>query len=329
MKLAIDIMGGDHAPHAILDGVHKGLEAFPDVEMHLFGDPAVIPATLSSHDRVVVHATTEVITSDDEPTRAVRRKKDSSMVRAASAVREGEADACLSAGNTGALVASGLLIVGRQKGVERPALAPTLPTLDGNGFVFLDVGANVEAKPQHLYQYALMGHAYAKSVRNVERPRVGLLNVGTEDQKGTALTKETFELLQNESSLHFIGNVEARDLLHGVADVVVTDGFTGNMVLKSIEGTASALFSMLKETFTSSLKAKLAAGVLMKDLRTLKGKMDYKEYGGASLFGLKAPVVKAHGSSDAQAVFHAIRQARLLVGANVSQAIQVAEQKEE
>ncbi|MED4974908.1 phosphate acyltransferase PlsX, partial [Geobacillus thermoleovorans] len=217
---------------------------------------------------------------------------------------------------TGALMAAGLFVVGRAAGIDRPALAPTLPTLDGRGFVFLDVGANVDAKPEHLQQYALMGHVYAKNVRGVENPRIGLLNVGTEDQKGNETTKRAFALLK-ETNLHFIGNVEARDLLQGVADVVVADGFAGNVALKTIEGTALALFSLLKQTLTSGVAAKLAAAVLKPKLAGLKKMMDYSEYGGAALFGLNAPVIKAHGSSDANAIFHAIRQAREMVAHDV------------
>ena len=227
-------------------------------------------------------------------------------------VRQGRADACISAGNTGALMAAGLFIVGRIEGIERPALAPTLPTLDGKGFVFLDVGANVDARPEHLLQYALMGSVYAKKARGIANPRVGLLNVGTEDQKGNDLAKRAFQLIQ-EANVNFVGNVEARDLLQGVADVVVTDGFTGNVALKTIEGTAISMFSMLKEALTSNFSSKLAAAVLKPKLLELKKKMDYSEYGGAALFGLNAPVIKAHGSSDANAIFHAVRQAREMV----------------
>ncbi|MED4871773.1 phosphate acyltransferase PlsX, partial [Geobacillus stearothermophilus] len=263
----------------------------------------------------ILHAD-EVIEATDEPVRAVRRKKNSSLVRMAEEVKEGRADACISAGNTGALMAAGLFVVGRIAGIDRPALAPTLPTLDGRGFVFLDVGANVDARPEHLQQYAIMGHVYAQQVRGIAKPRIGLLNVGTEDQKGNETVKRAFSLLK-ETNLHFIGNVEARDLLNGVADVVVADGFAGNVALKTIEGTAMALFSLLKQTLTSGAVAKLAAAVLKPKLAGLKKMMDYSEYGGAALFGLNAPVIKAHGSSDANAIFHAVRQAREIVAHDV------------
>lgn len=312
MNIAVDAMGGDHAPGEIVRGALMAAAHFPDIEITLIGDEAKIRPHVAGEERISIIHTDEVIEADDEPVRAVRRKKNSSMVRMAEEVKEGRAEACISAGNTGALMAAGLFVVGRVAGIDRPALAPTLPTLDGRGFVFLDVGANVDAKPEHLQQYALMGHAYAKNVRGVEKPRIGLLNVGTEDQKGNETTKRAFALLK-ETNLHFIGNVEARDLLQGVADVVVADGFAGNVALKTIEGTALALFSLLKQTLTSGVAAKLAAAVLKPKLAGLKKMMDYSEYGGAALFGLNAPVIKAHGSSDANAIFHAIRQAREMV----------------
>lgn len=224
-------------------------------------------------------------------------------------------------------MAAGLFVVGRIEGIERPALSPTLPTIGGEGFLLLDVGANVDAKPEHLLQYAIMGSIYAEKVRGVSNPRIGLLNIGTEEKKGNELAKNAFELLQ-QANIHFIGNVEARDLLDGVADVVVTDGFTGNMVLKTIEGTALSVFKMMKTALTSSFKSKMAAAVLKPDLAQLKSKMDYSEYGGAGLFGLKAPVIKAHGSSDANAIFSAIRQTRNMVENSVSQTIKEAVEKE-
>ncbi len=328
MKIAIDAMGGDHAPKEIILGINRAIQQFSDLEMLVFGNAEQIEKDLEQKERIHVIHTEEMIEATDEPVRAVRQKKRSSMVQMAQAVANGEADACISAGNTGALMAAGLFIVRRISGIERPALAPTLPTTDGKGFVMLDLGANADAKPEHLYQYALMGNIYAEQVRMVKEPRVALLNIGTEPNKGNELTKNTFELLK-DAPFNFIGNVEARDLLEGVADVVVTDGFTGNMVLKSIEGTASSVFSMLKQTLTSSLKNKLAAGLIKGDLLQLRDQMDYTEYGGAALFGLKAPVIKAHGSSNANAIFHAIRQAREIITHDVSGKIMRALQENE
>lgn len=249
------------------------------------------------------------------------------MVLAAQQVKDGVADACISAGSTGALMAAGLFVVGRMEGIERPALSPTMPTIDGEGFVMLDVGANVDAKPIHLYQYAVMGSVYAEKVRGIKNPRVGLLNVGTEDGKGNELSKQVFAMLK-DAPINFVGNVESRDLLQGVADVVVCDGFTGNVALKSLEGTALALFSMLKEQLMSSFTSKLAAAVLKPKLMVLKDKMDYSEYGGAALFGLKAPVIKAHGSSNDQSIFSAIRQTREMVAKEVIPTISSVMEKE-
>lgn len=320
MRIAIDAMGGDNAPTEIIRGINRAVEAFTDTNFIVFGDQTLIEKELIKNDQVTIIHSTEVIEADDEPVRAVRRKKDASMVKMAQAVKDGHADACISAGNTGALMASGLFVVGRIKGIDRPALAPTLPTLDGKGFVMLDLGANAEAKPEHLLQYAMMGSIYVEKVRGIHRPRVALLNIGTEENKGNDLTKSAFELLKT-SNLNFIGNIESRDLLEGHADVVVTDGFTGNIVLKAIEGTAGALFSMIKETMLSNLKTKIAASMLKSDLKGIKNKLDYTEYGGACLFGLESPVVKAHGSSNANAIFHAIRQTRNMIKNDVSELI--------
>ncbi len=332
MKLAVDAMGGDHAPKEIVLGVKRALEEFKDIEVIVYGNENQIKEWIKPEPRLTIVHTDEVIEGTDEPVRAVKRKKNASMVLMAQAVKNGEAQACISAGNTGALMTSGLFIVGRIEGIERPALAPTLPTLDGNGFLMLDLGANVDAKPEHLVQYAIMGSIYAEKVRGIEQPRVGLLNIGTEDKKGNELAKKTFQLLKT-APINFIGNVESRDLLEGPADVVVTDGFTGNMVLKTLEGTAMSIFSMLKKTLTSSAKNKFAAALVKNDLKDMKNMMDYTEYGGAGLFGLNAPVIKAHGSSNEVAFYNALRQAREMVKHNVSntikEAIKESEEKHE
>jgi len=332
MRLAIDAMGGDHAPEEIVAGAIEAVQEMDDLEITLIGDEARIKPLLSNDRNIRIIHTEEVITSDDEPARAVRKKKNASLVLMAQEVKEGRADACISAGNTGALMTAGLFVVGRIKGIDRPALCPTFPTADGKGFLLLDVGANVDAKPQHLQQYAIMGSVYAEKVRGIEKPTVGLLNVGTEAGKGNELTKKAFSLLQ-EAPVHFIGNVEARDLLEGAADVVVTDGFSGNIALKTIEGTALTVFSLLKGTLTSSLKSKLAAGLIKSDLLELKNKLDYSEYGGAALFGLAAPVIKAHGSSKRRAILNAIKQARHMSENQIAEIIrttvQSLESKEE
>jgi phosphate acyltransferase len=326
MRLAVDAMGGDNAPKEIVLGAMKAVEKYNDIHIVLVGDEKKIREHLTNEERIEILHTEEVILGTDEPVRAVRRKKTASMVLAAQLVADGKADACISAGNTGALMAAGLFVVGRIEGIERPALAPTLPTIGGEGFLLLDVGANADAKPEHLVQYAIMGSIYSEKARGVTSPRVGLLNIGTEEKKGNELVRNTYELLK-DADINFIGNVESRDLLEGAADVVVADGFTGNMVLKTIEGTAMSVFKMLKTALTSSFKSKMAAAVLKPDLTVLKNKMDYTEYGGAGLFGLKAPVIKAHGSSDANAVFNSIRQAREMVEKDVSGTIKTAIEK--
>ncbi|MCP1144010.1 phosphate acyltransferase PlsX [Lysinibacillus endophyticus] len=320
MKLAIDGMGGDNAPKAVVEGVLLALDEFPNIEIQLYGNQRVLQPLLKEHSRLQVIHCEEVVEAEDDPARAVRRKKDSSMARMLEAVNEGRADACLSAGNTGALMAGGLFKVGRIEGVSRPALATTLPTIDGKGFLMLDLGANADAKPENLVQYAIMGNIYAKKVRGIDNPRIGLLNIGTEEKKGNDLTKSVFGLLK-EADLNFVGNVEARDLLDNVADVVVTDGFTGNMVLKTIEGTAGALMSMIKDVFMASGKTKIGALLVKGEMKGLKSKLDYSEHGGAALFGLQAPVVKAHGSSNARAIYNAIRQASIMVEHNVTDVI--------
>ncbi|MEC2073069.1 phosphate acyltransferase PlsX [Alkalihalophilus marmarensis] len=321
MRIAIDTMGGDHAPRAQVAAAEQAVKDFSGLEITLVGNESDIRPHLKDDTNITILHTTEKIEDTDQPTTAVRRKKEASMVLSVREVREGRADASISAGNTGALMTAGLLHVGRIKGIDRPALSPMLPTLDGNGFLLLDVGANMDAKPEQLLQYAIIGNTYMEKVQKVKKPRVGLLNVGTESGKGNELTKEAFPLLE-AANFHFIGNVEARDLMNGVADVVVCDGFAGNLVLKTIEGTAGTLFSLLKKELTKSVKNKLAAGMLKSSFKDIKSQLSYSEYGGAGLFGLKAPVIKAHGSSDEVAVYHAIRQARQMVEEQVTTIIE-------
>ncbi|MEY8462763.1 phosphate acyltransferase PlsX [Streptococcus merionis] len=330
-RIAVDAMGGDHAPKAIVEGVNQALADFSDIEIILYGDETKIRQHLTATERVRVVHTDEKINSDDEPAKAIRKKKQASMVLAAKAVKEGEADAILSAGNTGALLAAGLFVVGRIKGIDRPGLLSTLPTRDGHGFDMLDLGANAESTAKHLHQYAILGAFYAKNVRGIERPRVGLLNNGTEESKGDPLRKETYQLLAADSSINFIGNVEARELLNGVADVIVADGFTGNAVLKTIEGTALSIMGQLKTAINDGgLRAKLGALLLKPSLKHLKKTLDYSDAGGAVLFGLKAPVVKAHGSSDAKSIVSTIRQIRTMLDTDVvGQSVQEFSKEEE
>ncbi|WP_353947856.1 phosphate acyltransferase PlsX [Sporolactobacillus sp. Y61] len=317
MKLAIDAMGGDNAPGAIVEGTVRAAEAFPDLEFILVGDRTRIEPLLSEHRHIDILHTTEKIEGTDAPVRAVRSKKQASMVLAVQEVREKRCAAAISAGNTGALMASGLFGVGRIKGIDRPALAPTLPTIHENkGFLFLDVGANAETKPENMLQYALMGSIYAEKIMHRSNPRIGLLNIGEEPGKGNELTKKAYQLL-SEAPVNFIGNVESRELLQGPADVIVADGFSGNLVLKSIEGTAMSLINLLKETLGGSLYTKVLTGLMYGKLKSIKNRMDYSAYGGALLFGLSAPVIKVHGAAKSEAVFTAIKQAKLLVEEDV------------
>ena len=320
MKIAVDAMGGDNAPQAIVEGVMLAKQDFPDIEFQLYGKEAEIKKYITDEKNITIIHTDEKIASDDEPVKAIRRKKTASMVLAAQAVKNGEADAIFSAGNTGALLAAGLFIVGRIKNVERPGLMSTLPVMGepDKGFDMLDLGANADNKPEHLVQYAVLGSFYAEKVRNVQNPRVGLLNNGTEETKGSELTKKAFELLAADETINFVGNVEARELLNGVADVVVTDGFTGNAVLKSIDGTAMNMMSLLKTAILSEgVKGKMGALLLKNALRGMKDEMDYSKHGGAVLFGLKAPVIKTHGATGPDAVRYTIRQIHTMLETQV------------
>ncbi|KIH71062.1 phosphate acyltransferase PlsX [Salinicoccus roseus] len=306
VKIAVDLMGGDNAPQEIEKGVLQAVEADEDLEVLLFG---LKGAYSGDHPRVEFIEVTEKIESEDDPVRSVRRKKDSSLVRACRAVKDGEADACVSAGNTGALMSAGLFVVGRIKGVERPAIATLLPTTGKKGMMLLDMGANAENKPQHLYQFAVMADLYMRENEGRSNPTIGLVNNGSEANKGSELTKETYKLLE-ESGLNFTGNFETREILSGKIDIAVTDGFTGNVILKTIEGTAMSLMGEVKNAFLKNAKNKLAALVLKKDVQSIRDLLDYRHYGGAPLLGLNGNVLKAHGSSDSVAIVSALKQAK-------------------
>ncbi len=321
MRIAVDAMGGDHAPKEIVKGSVRAAKEFKDITVVLYGKEDAIRNELEENlpNIEIVHSE-EVISSEDDPVRSIRRKKESSMVKAAHSVKSGENHALISAGNTGALLASGTLIVGRIKGVDRPGLLATFPSLSDKRSVFnmIDVGANADSKPLNINQYATLASQYAKHVHGVKQPTVGLLNNGTEENKGNEVSKEAFQLLKANESITFIGNVEARDILNGVADVIVTDGFTGNAVLKTIEGTALSMMGLLKDSIMNSgMKSKIG-GILLKDsLKSLKDVLDYSKYGGAVLFGLNAPVIKTHGSATAEPVYHTIRQTREMLKTNM------------
>ena len=322
MKIAIDCMGGDNAPAAMLEGCALALAGAPaSVHLLLFGDGQIITDYFEGKPefagRYTVVPTTEEIGCDESPTLAIRRKKDSSLVRATQAVASGEAVALMSAGSTGAVLTGATLIIRRLPGVQRPALAPMLPTVDGGSVMLIDCGANTDCKPAFLQQFALMGDAYFRGVLDNPKPRIALLNNGAEEEKGNELTRAAHQLLKQTESIFFSGNIEPRRVLFGDADVVVCDGFDGNMLLKSAEGTAEAIFSMLKRQLKSSLRSKVGAKLAMPALRALKSSLNWEEVGGAPLLGVNGVVVKAHGSSDAGALCHAIMLAYRLADAQV------------
>ena len=320
MKIAVDAMGGDYAPDEIVKGIELARDAYPDLEFLLYGQTAKVQPLLQNITRIELVDAPEVIAMEDEPVRAVRRKKQSSIVLAATAVREGQADAFFSAGNTGAVLAAGLLIIGRIKGIERPGLTTTLPVLqqpDQSSFVMLDVGANADTKPFNVVQYAIMGQYYAQSVMHVDNPRIGLLNNGTEADKGDMAHRAIHDALANMAEINFVGNVESRELLNGAADVVVTDGFTGNATLKAVEGTALSMLKLIKgEIMSGGLGGKIGASMLKPVFRQVRSAMDYSQYGGAVLLGLKAPVVKTHGSTKAETVKNTIGQIQELLASH-------------
>lgn len=321
MRIAIDAMGGDDAPKVIVEGVLVAAEAFPDTTMVLYGDETQIKSYMSKElSNIEIVHTDEKIEGDDDPVRSIRRKKNASMVLAAHSVKNGENDALFSAGNTGALLAAGTLIIGRIKGIDRPALMASMITVNSNRdkMLVLDLGANADAKPLNIDQYATIGSYYAKYVNKVGQPTVALLNNGTEDNKGNQLTKASFELLQQNENIDFIGNVEARELFNGPADVLVMDGFTGNAVLKSMEGTATTVVKMLVDSIKGGgMKGKLGALLLKDQLKGLRDQMNLSKLGGAILFGVKSPVMKTHGATDSEAVYYTLKQTREILQSNV------------
>lgn len=305
-------MGGDNAPEAIVKGALYARDRL-DLELVLVGRREAIESCIGEHrrDGIEIVDASEIVTMEDDPSTACRRKKDSSMTVALNLLKDGKGDAMVSAGSTGALLTGATLIAKRIRGIRRAAMAPVLPSLD-NGIMLIDCGANAECTPEYLLQFAYMGSFYAKKLMGLESPRVGLLNIGVEESKGGELQHKTYALLKNaceEGRLNFIGNVEASTMFLGGVDVVVADGFSGNIVLKTAEGVAKWLFKELKDVFMLSPKNKLAAAVIKKDVKGLAAKIDPNEVGGTALLGICKPVIKAHGSSNDEAFFAAIRQA--------------------
>ncbi|MGM9974078.1 MAG: phosphate acyltransferase PlsX [Clostridiaceae bacterium] len=312
MRIAVDGMGGDNAPQAVIEGCIEYLKENNDTTIIITGKEELLSKELSKFtydkSRLLIEAADDIISNDESPVLAVRRKKNSSLVKAVTMVKDGRADAVISAGSTGAILAAALLIIGRIKGVDRPALAPLMPGVNGN-FLVLDSGANVDCKPINLVQFALMGKTYFENVLKVNNPKVGLINIGAEAEKGNELTKASYELLK-EADINFVGNVEPRDIPKGDVQIFVCDGFVGNTVLKMYEGVSSNLFSLIKREIMSGVMTKIGAIFLKPVFSNLKKKFDYKEHGGAPLLGVKGLTIKAHGSSDSRAIKNALRQAK-------------------
>lgn len=326
MKIVLDVYGGDNAPAEILKGAQQALESETGFELVLVGKEQVINSYIEENgldkSRITVVDAPEVITNDDVPTDAIRTKRDSSIVKSYDYMNENaDAQAFVSAGSTGAVLTGAVLLLKRIRGINRPALSPLLPTVIGKNVLLIDCGANVEPKALNLVQFAQMGSAYMKSVFNIDSPRVALLSNGTEDKKGNTLNKEAFPLLK-ECGVNFIGNMEAREILSGVADVVICDGFSGNIALKACEGTALTMFSLIKEgIYAGGLRAKIGYLFLKPVFKQIKVKMDYNDNGGAVLLGLEKIVVKSHGSSKAKAIRNSILQAKNLVDSKLVESI--------
>ncbi|NPV71197.1 MAG: phosphate acyltransferase PlsX [Firmicutes bacterium] len=309
--VAVDTMGGDNAPEAPVRGAFEAARSL-GARVCLVGDEARIRQFMGDPDLqraglVTIRHAPGVIEAGDQPVAAIRRKKDSSMVVALNMAAAGEAAAVVSAGNTGALMAGGVLFVGRLEGVDRPAISTVLPTQEGSGVLLLDAGANTDVRPDHLAQFAAMGATYVERVLGWKPARVALLNIGTEESKGNEAARQAYGLLKTRSD--FAGNIEARDVLSGSVNVVVCDGFAGNVFLKTIEGVVEMIFSGLKAEVTRDLLSKAGAALLRPAFRRLKGRLDYSEYGGAPLLGLKKACIKCHGSSGSRAIMNGIRVA--------------------
>ena len=326
MKIILDAMGGDHAPIAPVLGAIEAARTYGS-QITLVGRGEEILNVMKQNgidtlpDGVEIANAEDVVDMHDDPANVIRKKPNSSMVVGLKMLAEGQGDAFISAGSTGALLTGATLIVKRVKGIRRAAMGPAMPNKAGGKTVILDCGANAECTPEFLLQFGLVGSLHAKATYGVENPKVGLLNIGTEDTKGTPLQKEAYGLLQQASDkglLNFVGNVEARDVPLGAVDVVVCDGFAGNVLLKSIEGTAMFMGSLMSKMFKKSLLSKLAAALVMKDIKAFKKLLDYREIGGTQFLGIQKPVIKAHGSSDQIAFRNAIRQAEEAASRNIS-----------
>ena len=321
--ICVDVMGADKEPPVLLEGVEAALAADPELEVLVAGAADVVEPFAASHDRARALVTTEVIAMSEHPASAVRVKKDASIVRAAAAVRAGEADGLFSAGSTGAVLTAATFGVGRIKGIKRPALSLPFPGISGKPTVFLDMGANADVKPEVLVQFAHMGRAYSRAILGVDEPRVGLLCNGSEDTKGSEMALAYHAALE-AGDCGCAGNAEGTDLLAGTFDVIVADGFTGNVALKSIEGTGKFVIKRLKAAMGASLGNKIGMALLAKSLKSLAAEMSGDEYGGAILLGLRAPVVKGHGATSARAVCQGTLAAAAAVRAGLTDKIAAA-----
>lgn len=324
VRVVVDAMGGDHAPEEIVKGAVQAVSSRKDIHVILTGKKETIEQELQKYqypsDQIEVVHTSMVIETAEPPVTAIRTKKDSSIVVGLGMVRRGEADAFVSAGSSGAVLVGGQGIVGRIKGIERPALAPLIPTKDGVALL-IDCGANVDARSSHLVQFAKMGSIYMEHVLGIPRPRVGIVNIGAEEEKGNALVKETFPLLKQCDDINFIGSVEARDIPAGVCDVIVCEAFVGNVILKLYEGVGATLIQKIKGSMMGSIRTKLGALLIKPALKKTLKTFDASEYGGAPLLGLKGLVVKTHGSSKAIEVEHSIYQCVQFKQQNISEKI--------
>lgn len=300
MKFVVDSFGGDHGVSEVVRGVVEILNKYNDVEIIITGNEPSIKSELDAlgynGERLTVVHTTEFITNDDTPTSAIRTKLDSSLVRAFDFLKQDDVDGLLSLGSTGAILTGGFMKIGRIKGVSRPALCPTLPTVNGRSVYIMDCGANMDCKPENLVHFALMGNAYLQNVKGIEKPRIALLSVGTEEHKGNELVHEVYPQLK-DLDVNFVGNMEARDLLSGQFDLIVCDGFSGNVLLKSAEGAILSLLSVLKSEIKSSFWSKIGYLFMKKSFRNVKNLLDYNNHPGAVFMGCKKLIVKAHGSS--------------------------------
>lgn len=328
VKIALDAMGGDYGPEVTVKGALKAVKEFKNIEVVLYGDQKTLSNYLSGEERIrVVHSESVISMGEVDPIRAVRRQRDSSLVMALDSVKKGENDCVVSAGATQVLVVGAHLIIRRMKQMHRVALAPIIPSLDGKGKILLDVGANVELRPNHLLELAIYATVVAKYYLKRDNPKLGLINIGEEEGKGRELDNEVYDLLKDNELINFIGNVEGTDVFTTDADILLTDGFTGNIVLKTIEGTAVALSEMLRQEITSSIGGKVGYLFMKKNLGRFKKRLDASEVGGTLIYGLNSPVIKAHGSSNANAIFNAIRQAKEFVEANVIEHVKEELQK--